>query len=52
MNKSTSSRFNLSGFAIGLGVGAALCASNGPVLGIPMGIGLAIVFGLTSKRKC
>ena len=52
MNKTTSTRFNLSGFAIGLGVGAALCASSGPALGIPMGLGLAVVFGLTSKGKC
>jgi hypothetical protein len=52
MNKSTVSRFNFSGAAIGLGVGAALCAALDPWLGIPMGLGLALVFGRTTARKC
>jgi len=52
MNKSTVSRFNVSGFAIGLGVGVALAAALGPALGLPVGAGLAIVFGLTARRQC
>jgi hypothetical protein len=52
MNPSQPSRFNLSGAAIGVGVGTALCASSGPAVGIPLGLGLAVVFGLTRKRKC
>ena len=52
MNNSNSSRFNLPGFAIGLGVGVALSAALGPTLGIPMGLGLAVVFGLSGPRKC
>lgn len=52
MNKSSPSRFNLSGAAIGLGVGAALCVSSGYALGLPLGVGLAVVFGFTTARKC
>ena len=52
MNKSAASRFNLSGCAIGLGVGTALCVSSGAAIGIPVGLGLALVFGLTTRRKC
>jgi hypothetical protein len=52
MNQSNSSRFNLGGFAIGLGVGVALSVALGPTLGIPMGAGLAVVFGLNRTHKC
>jgi hypothetical protein len=52
MNKTTVSRFNISGFVIGLGTGVALSASLGLALGIPLGVGLAVVFGLTRARKC
>jgi hypothetical protein len=52
MNKSTTSRFNFARAAIGIGVGAALCASSGYAIGITTGIGLAIVFGFTAGRKC
>lgn len=52
MNHPTASRFNPSGFAIGLGVGVALSAALGPTLGIPMGVGLALVFGLKAKPDC
>ena len=52
MTPSKPSRFNLPGIAIGLGVGCALCASSGFALGIPIGVGLAVVFGLTGARKC
>ncbi len=52
MNKSTCSRFNFTGAAIGLAVGVALSAALGPARGIPLGLGLAVVFGLTAERKC
>jgi hypothetical protein len=52
MNKSAFTRFSYSGAAIGVGVGAARCASLGPTLGILMGLGLAMGFGLSTERKC
>lgn len=52
MNKTTPIRFNASGFAIGVGVTVALAAALGPTIGVPTGLGLAVVFGLTPARKC
>lgn len=52
MNKNPSTRFNLNGAAIGLGTGVALWAALGPAIGIPLGIGLMVVFALTPPRKC
>ena len=52
MNQSTTSRFHPGRFAIGLGVAVALTAALGPAIGIPVGLGLAVVFGLTDGRKC
>ncbi len=52
MNKTNSSRFNAGGFAIGLGVAVALAAALGPAIGIPVGAGLAVVFGLSRERGC
>ncbi|MDB6114190.1 MAG: hypothetical protein JWQ83_533 [Lacunisphaera sp.] len=52
MNPSISTRFNVGRFAIGLGVAVALTAALGPTIGIPVGLGLAVVFGLTAERKC
>jgi|GEM_PF-2053810 len=52
MNPSTSSRFSPARFAIGLGVTVALAAALGPVIGVPVGLGLAVVFGLTPAEKC
>ena len=45
-------RFNLAGVIIGTGVGAALCASNGPAVGISIGVALAVGFGVVAKRTC
>ncbi len=42
--------FNLRGVALGVGVGAAFSVSNGPAVGIALGAGLAVVFGLMLKR--
>jgi hypothetical protein len=50
--KSNPSRFNASGIAMGVGVGAALCVSSGPVAGIPLGVGLAIAFGFALAQRC
>ncbi len=52
MNPSASPRFSPSRFAIGLGVTVALAAAFGPVIGLPVGLGLAVVFGLTPGQKC
>lgn len=52
MNPSTTTRFHAGRFAIGLGVAVALSAALGPVIGVPVGLGLAIVFGLTPERRC
>jgi hypothetical protein len=52
MNPTKLPRFNPSSFAIGLGAGLALCASSGAAVGVPVGLGLAVVFGLTTARKC
>jgi hypothetical protein len=52
MNQTTSSRFSPARFAIGLGVAGALSAALGPVTGVPVGLGLAVVFGLTPGQKC
>ena len=52
MTPSTSARFNPARFAIGLGVAVALSAALGPTIGLPVGLGLAVVFGLTPGRKC
>jgi len=52
MNQSASARFHPARFAIGMGVAVALSAALGPTIGIPVGLGLAVVFGLTAGRKC
>jgi len=52
MNQSTSSPFNGGRFAIGVGVAIALSAALGPAIGIPVGFGLAVVFGFTARRDC
>ena len=52
MNQSTTSRFHPGRFAIGVGVTVALAAALGPAIGIPVGLGLAVVFGFTARRDC
>lgn len=52
MIPSATTRFSPARFAIGLGVTVALAAALGPVIGIPTGLGLAVVFGLTPGQKC
>jgi|GEM_PF-1829683 len=37
-------------FAIGIGVGAALCVSNGPATGMAVGTALVVVFRMMRHR--
>lgn len=39
------------GVAMGIGLGAAFCASNGPGVGVALGVTFAMVFSQFSARR-